>query len=215
VLIRAFIISITIVAIWWPLRSFGLGLGLGDASVESTLSSPLRVNIPLRGMEGVSLDPEKFSIIIEDSSRPNMEYRLERIDGDTATIVLYTRQMVTEPLVHFRLEVKWERSAIARSYDVFIDPPSYQFSPPEETLKPSATVTPNATEVASAETSDPVTEEVSEPVFEPTATSSPVAVAEVEIESETSKSDALSSDIIGEIPEHCRDIPFRSLACLQ
>ena len=84
------------------MRSFGLGLGLGEASVLSTLSSPLRVDVPLRGLEGLSLDPEKFSIRIEDTSRPNMEYRLERIDGDTATIVIYTRQMITEPLVHFR-----------------------------------------------------------------------------------------------------------------
>ena len=90
-------------------------------------------------MEGVSLDPEKFSIVIEDASRPNLKYRLERIDGDTATIVLYTRHMVTDPLVHFRLKVKWDKSAIARSYDVFIDPPAYQFATPDEIVTPKIT----------------------------------------------------------------------------
>jgi FimV-like protein len=201
VLIRAFIIAITIAAIWWPLRSFGLGLGLGDASVESTLSSPLRVDIPLRGMEGLRLDPEKFSIEIEDSSRPNMKYRLERIDADNAIIVLYTRQMVTEPLVHFRLKVKWEKSAIARSYDVFIDPPAYQFSPPEET------VASNASDVTSADTSDPVAQEVSEPVPEPIAINPPVGEAEVDskTESEIGKSEGLASEVADEIAEQRRE----------
>ena len=199
--IRAFIIAITVTAIWWPLRSFGLGLGLGDASVESTLSSPLRVNIPLRGMEGVSLDPEKFSIVIEDASRLNMEYRLERIDGDTATIVLYTRHMVTDPLVHFRLKVKWDKSAIARSYDVFIDPPTYQFATPDEV------VTPKIAEVTPVEAPNPVAQEVSEPVFQPIATSSTVTATEVEPEAEPeiSESETAASEYSSEIPEQRRE----------
>jgi len=201
VLTRAFIIAITVAAIWWPLRSFGLGLGLGDAIVESSLSSPLRVDIPLRGMEGISLDPEKFSIVIEDASRPNMEYRLERIDGDTATIVLYTRHMVTDPLVHFRLKVKWEKSAIARSYDVFIDPPAYQFSTPDEV------VTTKITEVTPVEAPNPVAKEISEPVLQPVATGSTVIVTEVEPENDAgiSESEAVASEFSGEVPEQRRE----------
>ena len=200
-LTRAFIIAITVAAIWWPLRSFGLGLGLGDAIVESSLSSPLRVDIPLRGMEGISLDPEKFSIVIEDASRPNMEYRLERIDEDTATIVLYTRHMVTEPLVHFRLKVKWDKSAIARSYDVFIDPPSYQFATPDEV------VTTKITEVTPVEASIPVAKEISEPVLQPVATDSTVTVTEVEPESDTGiiESETVTSEFSGEVPEQRRE----------
>jgi FimV-like protein len=155
------------------MRSFGLGLGLGEASVLSTLSSPLRVDVPLRGLEGLSLDPEKFSIRIEDTSRPNMEYRLERIDGDTATIVIYTRQMITEPLVHFRLQVKWDKSAIARGYDVFIDPPSYQFTAPAQVGAF------NTGDVSPVETSETGAGKVPEAVYEPIAVSPPVAVAGV------------------------------------
>ena len=47
-------------------------------------------------------------------------------------IILYTRKMVTEPVVHFRIEVKLDGSAIARSYDVFIDPPVYRINSPAE-----------------------------------------------------------------------------------
>ncbi len=167
-LTRTFIIAITIITVWWPLRS--LGLGLGDASVVSTLSSPLQVSIPLRGMQGANLDPERFSIDIEDPSRPYMQYRLQRIDEDTATIILYTRQMITEPLIHFRLKVKWDKVTVARSYDVFIDPPSYQFSPPEETVASSAG------NVTTVEASNPDTGTVPEPIaFNP-----PLTVAETE-----------------------------------
>jgi FimV-like protein len=152
-------------------------------------------------MEGVSLDPEKFSIDIEDASRPNMKYRLERIDGDNATIVFYTRQMVTDPLVRFRLKVKWDKSAIARSYDIFIDPPSYGLNPAGQM------VTSEAAGVAPPETSNPVAEEVSEPVYQPIAASSPVAAVDVEseVEVEISHDEAPAGELVGEIPEQRRE----------
>jgi FimV-like protein len=205
VLIRVLIVAISIAAIWWPLRSFGLGLGLGEVSVESSLSSPLQLSIPLRGLDGFNLDPEEFSVVIEDASMPGINYRLENRDGDTATIVLYTRKTITEPVVHFRVEVKLDKSAVARRYDVFIDPPAYRFNPPAETVTPPlpAPVVEPAPEV--------IAEENIEPAFEPIAANFPVTVTEAEVDigietkTETDKNEDPASEFSSEIIEQRRE----------
>ncbi len=119
-LIRTFGVAITIATLWWPSSSFGLGLG--EINVESTLASPLKATIPLRGMDKIDLAPDQFFIRLDGTSKPKIQYRLERTDTNTATIILYTRKAVTEPLFHFRIEVEWDEGIIARSYDVLVDP---------------------------------------------------------------------------------------------
>jgi pilus assembly protein FimV len=86
-------------------------------------------------MDGIDLDPEQFSIRIDSDSNSKIKYRLLRIDANTAVIELYTREVISEPLFQFRIEVKWNSSAVARSYDVLVDPPDYQeyFSAGERT----------------------------------------------------------------------------------
>ena len=126
VFIRVFVVSITVVALWWSSSSFGLGFGLGELSLKSHLASPLKASVTLRGMDGIDLDPEYLSIRIDSDSKAKIEYRLQRMDADTAVIDLYTREAISEPLFQFRIEVKWDSSAVARSYDVLIDPPAYQ-----------------------------------------------------------------------------------------
>jgi FimV-like protein len=134
VLIRSLGIAITIATLWWP--SSGFSLGLGDINVKSTLASPLEASIPLNGMERIDLDPGQFFIRIDSNSHQKIQYRLERTDTNSATIILYTRKAVKEPLFQFRLEVEWDKGIIGRRYDVFIDPPSYQSNPPTgETLE--------------------------------------------------------------------------------
>jgi len=135
VLIRVICVVITATAVWWSSSSFGLGLGLGELKVNSTLASPLKASVTLRGMDGIDLDPEQFSIRIDSDSNSKIQYRLLRIDANTAVIDLYTREVISEPLFQFRIEVKWDRSAVARSYDVLVDPPNYQeyFSVAEQT----------------------------------------------------------------------------------
>ena len=113
-------------ALWWSSNSFGRGLGLGDLNVTSNLAAPLKARVTLRGMDSIDLNPEHFSIRIDSDSKAKIEYRLLRMDADTAIIDLYTRELISEPLFQFRIEVKWEGSAVARSYDVLIDPPAYQ-----------------------------------------------------------------------------------------
>jgi len=132
VLIRSLGIAITIAALSWP--SIGLGLGLGEIIVESTLASPLKASIPLNGMDRIGLDTDQFYIRLDGASKLKIQYRLERTDTDTARIILYTRKAVTEPLFQFRIEVEWDEGIVARRYDVLIDPPSYQLNPPVEEI---------------------------------------------------------------------------------
>ena len=124
--IRVLVVSITVATLWWSSSSFGLGFGLGELSLKSHLASPLKASVTLRGMDGIDLDPEYFSIRIDSDLKSKIEYRLQRMDADTAVIDLYTREVISEPLFQFRIEVKWDSSAVARSYDVLIDPPAYQ-----------------------------------------------------------------------------------------
>ena len=124
--IRVFVVALTVATLWWSSSSFGLGMGLGELNVNSNLASPLKASVTLRGMDGIDLDPEYFSIRIDSDSTPKIEYRLQRMDADTAVIDLYTREIISEPLFQFRIEVKWDSSAVARSYDVLVDPPAYE-----------------------------------------------------------------------------------------
>jgi len=110
----------------------GFSLGLGEIIVESTLASPLKASIPLSGMDRIDLDPDQFFIRIDGTSNPKIQYRLVRTDTETASIILYTRKAVTEPLIQFRIEVEWDEGIVARRYDVLIDPPSYQLNAPVE-----------------------------------------------------------------------------------
>ena len=113
-------------ALWWSSSSFALGLGLGDLKLTSNLSSPLKASVVLKGMDSINLDPDQFSILIDGDSNQQIEYRLLRMDGDSAVIDLYTRQAIAEPLFQFRIEVKWGNSTVARVYDVLLDPPAYR-----------------------------------------------------------------------------------------
>ncbi|MCZ6486629.1 MAG: hypothetical protein O6703_00430, partial [Gammaproteobacteria bacterium] len=124
--IRVFVVALTVATLWWSSSSFGLGLGLGDLNVQSSLASPLKASVTLRGMDGIDLDPEFFSIRIDSDSKSKIEYRLQRMDADTAVIDLYTREIISDPLFQFRIEVKWDNNAVSRNYDVLVDPPAYQ-----------------------------------------------------------------------------------------
>ena len=162
-LIRPFGVAITIATLWWPSSSFGLGLG--EINVESTLASPLKATIPLRGMDKIDLSPDQYFIRLDGTSKLKIQFRLERTDTNTATIILYTREAVTEPLFHFRIEVEWDEGIIARSYDVLVDPASYKLNSPAE------------------ETTTSVPDEISESVSEPIDTNLPItpSVAETAI----------------------------------
>ena len=53
------------------IRDFGRGL-----------VSPLKASVNLRGMDGIDLGPEFFSIQIDSDSKSKIEYRFQRMDAD-------------------------------------------------------------------------------------------------------------------------------------
>ena len=53
--IRALSVAITIAALWWSTSSFGVGLGLGEVNVASSLSAPFKASITLKGMDAINL----------------------------------------------------------------------------------------------------------------------------------------------------------------
>ena len=107
-IIRVIGVALTVMTLWWSSSSFGLGLGLGELKLDSYLASPLKASVTLRGMNGIDLDPDQFSIRIDSDLQSKIEYRLLRMDSDTAVIDLYTRNAISEPLFQFRIEVKWD-----------------------------------------------------------------------------------------------------------
>ena len=122
---RSLAMVFAVATVWWSSSSFGLGLGLGELRVDSTLASPLRATIPVTGLDEISLDAGEFLVTIESDSGTDIQHRLEPGKDGQASLILFTREPVTEPLFRFRVEIQWDRSSSARSYDVFIDPLAY------------------------------------------------------------------------------------------
>jgi FimV-like protein len=126
--IRSIGFVVSIAVLWFPVSSFAIGLG--DLTVESRLASPLKARVIVNGIKRINIDPELLVIKLDSktsASTPKLYYRLEPSNGDTTSILIYTRTAVMTPLFDFRLLVDWADGSIVRSYNVFIDPPAYEF----------------------------------------------------------------------------------------
>ncbi|MFT5219250.1 MAG: FimV-like protein [Gammaproteobacteria bacterium] len=121
--------------LWWP--SSSLALGLGELTVESTLASPFKANIPLTGMSRIDLEPGRFFIKLDSESKPKLLYRFE-LTNTTAKIIIYSRKAITDPLFDFRIQVEWDTGKVARRYDVLVDPVSYNSQSPVKELVSTA-----------------------------------------------------------------------------
>jgi FimV-like protein len=122
---------------WFPLSS--LALGLGDLTVESKLASPLNARVVVNGIDRVNIDPESLIIKLDSkisASTPRLFHRVEGTSNDSTTIVIFTRTAVMAPLFEFSLRVEWNNGAIARNYDVMIDPPFYKLDTAASSVLP-------------------------------------------------------------------------------
>lgn len=108
-----------------------LALGLGELTLESALSQPLKAEIELvdtRGLTGWELKPSLANQ--EDFDRAGVErvFFLTKIDfkveGDR--IVLSTREPINEPFLNFLIELNWPAGRVLREYTVLLDPPTYE-----------------------------------------------------------------------------------------
>jgi FimV-like protein len=133
-------LMVSTAVLWFPLSS--LAFGLGDLTVESKLASPLNARVVVNGIDRINIDPERLIIKLDSKisvSTPRLLHRIEASDNDSTTIVIYTRTAVMTPLFKFRLQVEWDNGAIARNYDVLIDPPFYKLETAASSVVPIQT----------------------------------------------------------------------------
>ena len=126
-----------------------LALGLGEMTLKSALNQPLNAEVELVDVADLSKWEIKPSLAsTEDFERAGVDrlFFLTKIkfkvDGDS--LVLTTREPVTEPFLNFLVELNWPSGRVLREYTVLLDPPVFE----EETINPLV-VAPSAAEVTS------------------------------------------------------------------
>lgn len=113
--------------------STAFSLGLGDASISSTLGQPLEARIPITQLAGLSDNQlvVKVDAVWDDVTGTAMggvdprQLLLETaIDSnDTGVLRLRTRQPLTEPYLSFVVTVRWPDGVISREYTLLLDLP--------------------------------------------------------------------------------------------
>lgn len=114
-----------------------LALGLGELTLDSTLSQPLKAEVHLVDTKGLTEWDIKPSLASqEDFDRAGVErvFFLTKIDFkvDGDRILLTTRESINEPFLNFLIELNWPSGRVLREYTVLLDPPTYD----EENYQP-------------------------------------------------------------------------------
>jgi len=151
-----------IVALWLtaflPINSFALGLG--EIEVNSFLNQPLNAEIQVISARPGEIDDLLVSLASREAfSRAGLERPLHLSDlkftvrknesGDSAVIVVTTRDSIKEPFLNFLIEADWSKGRLLREFTVLLDPPFYADQPAAaETLGQSSL--PAATDDATA-----------------------------------------------------------------
>jgi len=151
-------------------------LGLGEASVESTLNQPLKAEIELvniRDLEDNEILPGLASR--EEFLKAGVEriyflsdvrFEVEHKEGGKVVVKLTTNKPVREPFLNFLVEVIWPSGRLLREYALLIDPPIYS----EEPLAPVQQVElSSATGTSTVPASSSVAAEASTPASVTTA----------------------------------------------
>lgn len=132
-------------------------LGLGEASVQSTLNQPLKAEIELvniRDLEDNEILPglasrEEFlkAGIERVYFLSDVRFEVEHKADGTVVVKLTTNKPVREPFMNFLVEVIWPSGRLLREYALLIDPPIYS----EEPLAPVQQAETSPTGVTQAE----------------------------------------------------------------
>jgi pilus assembly protein FimV len=141
-----------------PINSFALGLG--EIEVNSFLNQPLNAEIQVISARPGEIDDLLVSLASREAfSRAGLERPLHLSDlkftvrrnesGDSAVIVVTTRDSIKEPFLNFLIEADWSKGRLLREFTVLLDPPFYADQPAAaETLGQSSL--PAATDDATA-----------------------------------------------------------------
>ena len=151
---HAFVRAVTTVSL---LLAWGCAhaLGLGEATINSDLSSPLRVDIPITNIAGSGVDPDAVLVDVpgfnehaqlgfpEPIVPAGLEVTLLRDDRGGARLRLSTRLAAREPVLRFLLRATWPGGSTVREYTLLLDLPAVA-TPPARASAATASVATSA-----------------------------------------------------------------------
>lgn len=121
-------------------------LGLGEATVSSSLNQPLSAEIELISLG--SLEPQEVLPGLATREEflkagvdrvyflSDLRFKVERNTQGKAVIVLTTNKPVREPFLNFLVEVIWPSGRLLREYALLIDPPVFSEEPAQPVAAP-------------------------------------------------------------------------------
>lgn len=136
-------------------------LGLGEATVRSSLNQPLNAEIELLSV-GDLTEREIITALAsrEDFLRANVErgfflsdlrFKVEKRADGVTVIRVSSSKAVREPFLNFLVEVNWPTGRLLREYALLIDPPTFDAEArPAAVVAPTASASPVTTSPASA-----------------------------------------------------------------
>ena len=157
-----------------------LALGLGEITLNSSLSEPLDAEIVVLSSENleegqllVSLaSPEAFERagISRDFFYSQMQFSIYRDSDNLRVIRIVTEQPVLEPYLNFLIQLQWPAGRVMREYTLLLDLPIYTDEQQSVTVAPprqsrvqdkSSSATSQPFDSAAAKTSSPYREPLS------------------------------------------------------
>ncbi len=182
-----------ILALWSAvlLPTNSLALGLGEIEVKSFLNQPLNAEIEVISARPGEIDDLLVSLASRDAftraglSRPrhltDLRFAVRKDEsGETAVVVVTTKDAVKEPFLNFLIEADWSKGRVLREFTILLDPPFYADQPapatetaaavPEPTYSDEQSVSAIVEQAGVTTTTEPdsaVAE--SEPIAEPIA----------------------------------------------
>ncbi len=178
------------IALWLAalLPTSSLALGLGEIEVNSFLNQPLNAEIEVLSARPGEIDDLLVSLASREAfsraglARPRhlteLRFAVQKSeDGESAVILVTTRDSVKEPFLNFLVEADWSKGRLLREFTVLLDPPFYADQPP-----PAETA--SAESMPAAETAPAMTESAadSETAMQPAAAddsiTEPIALSE-------------------------------------